>query len=248
MKNTDLINIVSLLYLFISNISTSDITKNVFGKLTDGMPAAFGDFNSDELTDLFVLRDEGKSIEILLAYEEEPLIRRASTPLKCTFKNHITSVVPGDFDGDALMDVLVTSVKKRTGNDLESRSHTYVHILWGGATYLNCTNEDNPVIKMIGQPLAIDYNQDMIIDLFGTNVEDRRVFWIFNETREKPQEIHMNVTNLIGNYKLRRPHSHSYLGKFVLIWLFIVVHNTFHFYQYSLVMLLFNMMNLNLLL
>lgn len=213
MKN--LINIVSLFCFFVSNTFASNITNNVFGKLTDGMPAAFGDFNSDELTDLFVLRDEGKSVEILLAHEEEPLIRQAYLPLRCKFNNHITSVVPGDFDGDALMDVLVTSVKKHVSDDLESGKHTYVHILWGGATYLNCTKEENYVIKMIGQPLAIDYNQDMIIDLFGMNVEGRRVFWIFNQTREKPEEIHMNDTNLSIHSELKIPHSHAFLGNLI---------------------------------
>lgn len=45
-----------------------------------------------------------------------------------------------------------------------------MYILWGGATHLNCTtNEDNPVIQMIGQPLAMDYNQDMIVGKWKVN-------------------------------------------------------------------------------
>lgn len=60
----------------ISTVNSSDITNLVFGQLTDGMPAAFGDFNSDELTDVFVLRDNGRTVEIFLAAEEEPLLRQ----------------------------------------------------------------------------------------------------------------------------------------------------------------------------
>lgn len=95
----------------IASAKSSDITNLVFGGITDGMPAAFGDFDSDELTDVLVLRDEGRSVEILLSGEEEPLLRRARPPLTCNFTTKITSVVPGDFDGDALMDVLVTTVR-----------------------------------------------------------------------------------------------------------------------------------------
>lgn len=65
---------------------------------------------------LFVLLENNKAVEILLAHEEEPLLRPAKDRLKCIFSNsQITSVVPGDFDGDALMDVMVTTTFKRTG-------------------------------------------------------------------------------------------------------------------------------------
>lgn len=47
---------VTLLILWLSHYGcASDITNLVFGKPTDEMPAAFGDFNSDELTDVFVV-------------------------------------------------------------------------------------------------------------------------------------------------------------------------------------------------
>ncbi|XP_060528784.1 T-cell immunomodulatory protein isoform X1 [Cylas formicarius] len=191
---------------------SSDITHLVFSGFTDGMPAAFGDFNSDELTDVFVLLDNQKTLEILLAYEEEPLLRPAKQErLRCPFSNSIiTSVVPGDFDGDALMDVMVTTIHKRTEQDSElERSLTYVHILWGGATYLNCSDEEKPIIQMIGQPLAFDYNQDLIIDLFGQDEHNNRMFWVFNNTRGPPQAIPMEDNR--SRAELRRPHAHAFL-------------------------------------
>lgn len=194
----------------------SDITNLVFGSLTDGMPAAFGDFNSDELTDVFVLRDNGKTVEIFLAAEEEPLLRLARpTPLRCSFENSlITSVVPGDFDGDALMDILVTTIHKNgetSGKD--RRILTSVHINWGGANYLNCSDEHSPVIKLIGQPLAIDYNQDMIIDLFGQDAEGNRAFWVFNNSRV-PEKVLMEDNR--SHDHLSQPHAHAYLGTIII--------------------------------
>ncbi|KAF5307985.1 hypothetical protein FQR65_LT06553 [Abscondita terminalis] len=199
-----------LLYFVVLHVQSSDITNLAFGPINDGMPAAFGDFDSDELTDVFVLRDNGKTVEILLGNDEEPLLRRAKPqPLQCKFKNFITSVVPGDFDGDALMDVLVTTVEKKSEKDDSSRkSITSVHIIWGGATYLNCSGSEEPTLNLIGQPLALDYNKDMIIDLFGVDTKGKRTFWIFNENRTSPLIISMSDHHTT---ELMQPHAHAFL-------------------------------------
>lgn len=171
-----------LLGALVASSSSSDITSLVFGNVLDGMPAAFGDFNSDELTDLFVLSKDGKTVQIMLASEEEPLLQ-PKKDLSCSFVHTVSSVVPGDFDGDVFMDILVTTV--------EAGGITNVYILWGGNDKLNCTDESDPFLKMMGQPLAMDYNHDWIIDLFGTNVNGSRTFWIFNSERTKPTAIPM---------------------------------------------------------
>ncbi|KAL3270196.1 hypothetical protein HHI36_009252 [Cryptolaemus montrouzieri] len=197
-----------LSYLFLVGVDSSDITKLIFGSNTNGLPAAFGDFNSDELTDVFVLQDNERTVEILLANEEEPLLRSAHPkPFRCTF-NHsqITSVVPGDFDGDAFMDVLVTAINTKNGS---RRNVTNIHILWGGATHLNCSDEDKPMLEMIGQPLAIDVNQDMIVDLFGEDIKHRRMFWIFKKDRSPPEQEAMEDNK--SRPHLKRPHSHAFL-------------------------------------
>jgi integrin alpha FG-GAP repeat containing protein 1 len=186
----------------ISLARASDITYNVFGSKTDVLPAAFGDFNSDEYPDLFVISNHQKAVEILLGSDTEPLFKR-SPNLKCDFNNKVTSVVPGDYDGDGLLDVLVTVAETELNN--------VVHILWGGLDRLNCSDMHVKYLTLKGQPLAMDHNQDMIIDLFGANKEGKRTFWLFNKNRTAPEEIDM----LEGaNYKfsdLKIPHSHSFL-------------------------------------
>ncbi|CAK9798639.1 T-cell immunomodulatory protein [Anthophora quadrimaculata] len=185
-------------------VRCSDITPAVFGNVLDGMPAAFGDFNSDELTDVFMLRKNGTTVEIFLAAEQEPLLR-PSSDLSCTFRRMVVGVVPGDFDGDVFMDVLVITYDKET-----HLSHGYV--LWGGNGRLNCTNEDHPLINMTGQPLALDYNQDMIIDLFGLDAKQRRTFWIFDQSRGRPKSVPMETSRERGPHPLiGQPHSNAYL-------------------------------------
>ncbi|XP_074103257.1 T-cell immunomodulatory protein [Cotesia typhae] len=196
---------ILLLLIAISSVSTSDITSSIFGNFLEFVPAAFGDFNSDELTDVFVLTKDSKTLEILLANDIEPILRPSN--LTCPFKNSITSIVPGDYDGDVFMDVLVTTHDP-------SSDFTHVHIIWGGIGKITCSNETEPLFSMRGQPLAIDYNQDMIIDLFGTSIEDQRVFWI-NRNRTKPEVVRMEKFNdlplPLPLVPIKTPHSNAFL-------------------------------------
>lgn len=185
----------------------SDITSQAFGMMNDTIISAFGDFNSDELTDVFTRSTDGRVLEILLASDQEPLLR-PSPNTKCVFRRlNITSIVPGDFDGDAYMDLLITSKPDNSPDNLLE-----VYINWGGSDVLNCTDEHaEPLLRMIGEPVALDYNSDMIIDLFGLNENRSRTFWIFNDTRMPPTAVPMvlpsdkNLSNLVV------PHSNAYL-------------------------------------
>ncbi|XP_071445783.1 T-cell immunomodulatory protein isoform X2 [Hetaerina americana] len=181
----------------------NDITNLVFGNVVDRMPAAFGDFNSDKLTDMFVIQKDSKAVEVFLGSSQEPLLRPSN--YSCEFKTlHLTSVVPGDFDGDGNMDILITSLKR------SAAKFTLVHILWGGMNHINCTKEEKPIMKMKGQPLVLDFNQDMIADLFGMDINGSRSFWIFNKNRTTPQAIPMENSRE-QMPQLRFPHSHAFL-------------------------------------
>lgn len=188
-------------------VAGGNITSSVFGSETDVMPAAFGDFNSDELTDLFVIHGKPNILEVMLAREQEPLLQ-SGKGLSCLFsKMHITSIVPGNFDGDAHLDVLVTALDKK---DVRN-SPTHIFVLWGGLNYLNCSNE-TVVYKMKNQPLVLDYNHDMIVDLFGENVDGNRTFLVFGENRTiLPQVVPMTHPEGLKIDPLRTPHSHAFL-------------------------------------
>nr|CAD7460557.1 unnamed protein product [Timema tahoe] len=186
--------------------SASNITSSVFGSVTDGMPAAFADYNSDDYIDLFVLRDGGQTLQVMLASDQEPFLK-PHPGMRCQFppRLQITSVVPGDYDGDAHMDVLVTTLDK------ESKNGTQVHILWGGRDYTNCTADEMPtILSLNGQPLAIDYNRDAIVDIFGVDNNGKRSFWVFNENRTAPTTILMTAEDK-NLPNLRQPHSNSFL-------------------------------------
>ncbi|XP_062535199.1 T-cell immunomodulatory protein-like [Armigeres subalbatus] len=178
-----------------------DITDTVFGSMTDTIPVAYGDFNSDELFDMFVLRNNFRTIQILFGSDDKPLLQPGP---KCDYTNfHITSVVPGDFDGDAYMDVMFT-----VQGEGDNQS---VYINWGGSEYMNCTREDEePLIVMKGQPLALDYDKDFIIDLFGMDTKGVRKFWIFKKPKDGKRRL-PDTFPMDGRHgtPLKVPHSHA---------------------------------------
>lgn len=187
----------------IGTATAGDFTQNVFGYKTDFIPAAFGDFNSDEYTDLFVIKNDKTTVEILLGSDSEPLLKQDKNhKLECKFKNQVTSVVPGDFDGDALLDLLVTVL---VNNQINS-----VHILWGNLTSLDCSNVNEGLFRLYGQPLAIDYNFDMVEDLFGEDEHRNRTFWIFFKDRSKPEAVNM-LENTVSHQHLKYPHSNAFI-------------------------------------
>jgi len=189
--------VVIVLSLLNGSATGTNFTTQVFeGDRRSGLIAAFGDFNSDKLTDTFVISEDRKSFGILLSHEKPPYLR--NTNLNCTFGSRvITSLVPGDFDGDAAMDVAVMTGS--AGSD-----YFDVHIVWGNLSALECRTD--PLFKMFGQPLMLDYNQDMIADLFGLDENKTRSFWIFGSDRSVEAKESMNRTQ-----PLRQPHSHSFV-------------------------------------
>ena len=186
-------------YCLVRGVTCLDFTDKVFEGKPLGLIAAFGDFNSDKLTDVFVIDTHQHSFGILLAYTEPPFLRREH--LDCNLEDDLISgLVPGDFDGDGTMDILVLSQPKH------EKEIFNVHIAWGSMTKLECPSKEKPLFQTYGQPLVLDYNGDMISDVFALNINQTRQFWIFNTSRQIGEEVIMNATK-----PLRIPHSHAFL-------------------------------------
>lgn len=185
-----------------------NFTEYVFGTNTNFLPAAFGDFNSDKLTDLFVLTEDRKTLEVLISQPEPPLMLASGPDGRpfCTYKSlKIVNVAPGDFDGNGAMDVMIVSY------NADIAANYQVFILWGNLKEmsLDCGSEDTPLLTLSGQPLVMDYNGDMIPDLFGEDENKTRMFWVFGPKREPPKAVPVrrdtNMTNL------RHPSSHAFI-------------------------------------
>uniref|UniRef100_A0A8C7IUS4 Integrin alpha FG-GAP repeat containing 1 n=1 Tax=Oncorhynchus kisutch TaxID=8019 RepID=A0A8C7IUS4_ONCKI len=125
------INIFTFTVYFAGKYSASalqDVTTDLFGSENHGTVAAFGDFNSDKQTDIFIIREQSELV-IFLADLKAPyfkpklaLCKHLSSLSNCI----ITGVVPGDYDGDSQMDVLLT-VQLKT----KATSDTMAVVFWG---------------------------------------------------------------------------------------------------------------------
>ncbi|XP_029780824.1 T-cell immunomodulatory protein isoform X2 [Suricata suricatta] len=175
-----------------------NVTAELFGAEAWGTLAAFGDLNSDKQTDLFVLRERNDLI-VFLADQNAPYFK---PKVKVSLKNHsalVTSVVPGDYDGDSQMDVLLTYLPKN-----HASSELGAVIFWGqnqtldpnNMTVLNRTFQD--------EPLIMDFNGDLIPDVFG----------ITNESSQPQILLGGNLSwhpALTTKSKMRIPHSHAFI-------------------------------------
>ncbi|XP_028297463.1 T-cell immunomodulatory protein [Gouania willdenowi] len=138
-----------------------DVTTDLFGGANYGTVAAFGDFNSDKQTDIFIIREHAELL-IFLADSKPPYFKPKVNITKEMLPRNtvITSVVPGDYDGDSQMDVLLTA--------LSNQKLVSIFIFWGDNQTLDTSAGLRLNDTFTDQPLVMDFNGDMIPDIFGT--------------------------------------------------------------------------------
>uniref|UniRef100_A0A8C2ZEJ2 Integrin alpha FG-GAP repeat containing 1 n=1 Tax=Cyclopterus lumpus TaxID=8103 RepID=A0A8C2ZEJ2_CYCLU len=132
-----------------------DVTAELFGAENYGTVAAFGDFYADKQTDMFIIRGQSELV-IFLADSKTPYFK----PKINITKDIFPSVVPGDYDGDSQMDVLLTA-------QLHKSKMTTVFIFWGNNQTLDMSQWLMLNKTFTDQPLVMDFNGDMIPDIFG---------------------------------------------------------------------------------
>uniref|UniRef100_A0A8C7V3W8 Integrin alpha FG-GAP repeat containing 1 n=1 Tax=Oncorhynchus mykiss TaxID=8022 RepID=A0A8C7V3W8_ONCMY len=173
-----------------------DVTTDLFGSENHGTVAAFGDFNSDKQTDIFIIREQSELV-IFLADLKAPYFKpKVHIPKKALPANCIiTGVVPGDYDGDSQMDVLLT-VQLKT----KATSETMVFVFWGNNQTLADLNK-----TFVDQPLIMDFNGDMIPDIFGVSADfSTEVCYLTGRNAVWQAALSSRV-------KMRVPHSNAFI-------------------------------------
>uniref|UniRef100_A0A8C1GT36 Integrin alpha FG-GAP repeat containing 1 n=1 Tax=Cyprinus carpio TaxID=7962 RepID=A0A8C1GT36_CYPCA len=176
-----------------------DVTADLFGPENAGTVAAFGDFNSDKQTDIFIIRKDSELL-IFLADLKAPYFKPKIQLTKEAFPSDITitSVVPGDYDGDSQMDVLLT------GSPKDSSLKTVVFIFWGHNQTLDQSHRVDLNRTFIDQPLVMDFNGDMIPDIFGSVGGSSEVCYLRSRQLKCEEALNLEV-------KMRVPHSNAFI-------------------------------------
>jgi len=206
--------VVTLVVMFLAGGQCSDltsVTEAVFGEEAHSsqlIPAAFGDFNSDKLTDLIVFDSHGRSVAVLLASEQavvptdsSPMFRKNQNSLNCSCPDggKFVSAAPGDFDGDGSMDLMTVSVKENVKS---------VHIMWGQVTNLECTEHLVTIPDIFSEPLVFDYNKDSVSDLLTVDKDGNRTVYVF----PKPRGIyHKEYLTTDQTNPLKAEHGNSFV-------------------------------------
>jgi len=192
----------SLLLSVVHSNDLRDITQQIFNFSPDNsfIPTAFGDFNSDKLTDMVVLKvdDDSKertSVKILIARQQSLVATNSEkyfssgdtkSGTECRLETgSIVSAVPADFDGDGGMDLLLLFTESET----QGPPYT-ARILWGEHRIDPPTHKllcfgDTPqewrqeISGLMSEPLVFDYDGDYTADLLTTDSNNTRIVYNF---------------------------------------------------------------------
>ncbi|KAF9357346.1 hypothetical protein BGX26_003894 [Mortierella sp. AD094] len=145
-----------------------NVDANVGLKDVKGTVAAFADFNGDKYTDIITLSDDQTSFSVYLwdhATWSFGLFPTATVTVAQTPQPFIiTNIVPGDFNHDGKLDVLVMGQADPVHNPTgELMMRVYLGNIDSGwdpnfITVPSATSQ---------QPMTFDYNGDMLTDLLG---------------------------------------------------------------------------------
>ncbi|XP_056873456.1 T-cell immunomodulatory protein [Takifugu flavidus] len=193
-------NVVAFLCLFGGQYNTfalQDVTVDLFGSENYGTMAAFGDFDADKQSDIFIIR-ENSEVVIFLADSVKPYFKPKVNITKDILPKGtvITSVVPGDYDGDSQMDVLLTA---------QSNSRISIFIFWGHNQTLDLSGWLLLNETFTDQPLVMDFNGDMIPDIFGVTTSPMTRVCYLTDRIQKCQNA------LSSSVKMRIPHSNAFI-------------------------------------
>eukprot|EP01095_Lingulamoeba_sp_RSL-Kostka_P005985 TRINITY_DN1839_c0_g1_i1.p1 TRINITY_DN1839_c0_g1~~TRINITY_DN1839_c0_g1_i1.p1 ORF type:complete len:721 (+),score=272.83 TRINITY_DN1839_c0_g1_i1:146-2308(+) len=157
------------------NLSKSQLYEIQAGlENIEGYVAAFGDFNSDKLTDAFVVRrnsDDTETVAVFLwdskNFQYKPLKKGT-----LNFTSTVANVAPGDYNWDGKLDIAVTTVKEK-GVSYE------VRVFYGGHDEFI---GNNAVATVGSELLMFDYNGDLVPDFFGLSESGERYYYVNNGT------------------------------------------------------------------
>lgn len=177
-------HVTLLLTLALFHLTSS---QNTYSKFTDqvfkaektesnpsgqptGLPAALWDTNQDRLTDVIVWSKKSNEYHIEV-YESKtnlqakhPVLEKSITTVKVT--DPIKSVVPGDFDGDMSLDLMIVTDSFKLYISWGSKSHEGI---WQLATPQPFPASNGELLR---QPIVWDYDGNTVPDLLVQVKED----------------------------------------------------------------------------
>ncbi|KAJ6515434.1 hypothetical protein C8R45DRAFT_956505 [Mycena sanguinolenta] len=138
------------------------------GITVQGRVIAFGDFNGDQFLDALALGSDQQTMTVYLWNHDDFVFQPSAT---FTHPHKIQNVVPGDFTHSGKLDLLVMG-QSSTSNQLDLSVYT---ALPGGG--FDTSNPLSVPASALPQPIPIDVDGDMKIDLLGMAPDSSLQVW-----------------------------------------------------------------------
>ncbi|KAJ3412080.1 hypothetical protein HDV05_001304 [Chytridiales sp. JEL 0842] len=169
---------------------------------------AFGDFNADKYTDVFMLTNNDNELLLFLWNQRE--LAFVNTPIDMKFDYKIKNVIPQDFNRDGALDVLVV------GEDTSQKGKMSLKIFFGnGLNSLNRTTVLTLPPAIGPEPFVLDYFGEMRSDLMGYPFDspDKLSIWRINDNQTVEVVPARLVDTASGKTacKLSTPHSSGFV-------------------------------------
>ncbi|KAK7449726.1 hypothetical protein VKT23_013201 [Stygiomarasmius scandens] len=119
---------------------------------------AYGDFNGDQFLDVLMLGEDRRTLTVFLWNHEQFLFKKSTS---FPHPGDVFNVVPGDFTHSGKLDLLIMSKSQTTG---------FLDLTVYPALPGDGFDTDKPfsiASSSLAQPIPLDINGDMKIDLFG---------------------------------------------------------------------------------
>ncbi|CEQ39850.1 SPOSA6832_01410, partial [Sporobolomyces salmonicolor] len=182
------------------------IDTGALGLPKTGLVAAFADYNADQLVDLFYLSSDQRSLSVW-TWDRQAYEWKEATETRIRTKGDfvITNVVPGDFNYDGKLDVLLMGGKNPGGwwgADETTDMQVYLQQPDGSLCAFRCSaifwRKDNPLTGVgsscmtaeaysvdsstLAQAMPLDATGDMRTDLLGFSPDDKSVPRLWNNS------------------------------------------------------------------
>ncbi|KAI8907014.1 hypothetical protein DFJ77DRAFT_514148 [Powellomyces hirtus] len=177
----------------------------------DGIVAAFGDFNGDKFTDIFVLNTAQTSVSVhawnhgSFRFQKLPETEIAFDPTSSS-PVFISNIVPGDYNYDGKLDLLLMGQKSGPKGEISMR------IFYGnGRDSLNGTHFHELEAATSVQPFVVDYSGTMKPELLGYPTGEDGTLSLWSPTSSaQASEVTMSQ-NTTAVCTLAHPHSNAFL-------------------------------------
>jgi len=176
---------------------------------------AYGDFDNNKFTDIVTLDDNSRALTVYL-YSHDTFAFSPLTTLE--FQQNVAAVIPGDYNYDGNLDLLVVTQSPGTANP-----ETYLKFFFRNkASPFFGEDDDKPnleyTLKGFTQPFVFDIDGDRNLDIMIIENKIRKVLYVRGSKLEKKDFSGYISTaagckpfSQVSTYPFSNPHSNSFI-------------------------------------